>query len=99
MVTRRRLTIALAAGALAAPFASFPQQQQKIYRIGVLALAPSPSLDAFLLGLREHDYVEGRNAVIERRFTRDDVGNARALAQELVALKVDVIFASSSTFV
>ena len=97
--TRRKLLIALGVSALAAPLASFAQQLQKVYRIGVLTLAPSPLLDAFLQGLREHGYVEGKNILIERRFTGNEVGKARALAQELVALKVDVILASSSTFV
>ena len=36
MNNRRKLVIALGAGALATPFASFAQQQGKVWRIGLL---------------------------------------------------------------
>lgn len=36
MISRRRIVIALSAGALADPFASFAQQQGKVWRIGFL---------------------------------------------------------------
>ena len=102
MVTRRRVVIALGAGALAAPLVSFAQQP-KVWRIGILgsgsAAANNTVLNGVLQGLRELGYVEGKNILIERRFIGNDTGIARTLAQELVALKVDVILAQSSTFV
>jgi hypothetical protein len=37
MNNRRKLVIALGAGALTAPFGSFAQQQGKVWRVGFLA--------------------------------------------------------------
>ena len=76
------------------------QQTAKVARIGYLSssLASSPRLrDAFLQGLRDLGYVEGRNVVIEYREAEGKVERVPALAAELVALKVDVIFVGGST--
>lgn len=43
MSNRRKLIIALGAGALAAPFGSLAQQQGKIWRVGFLALPGQPA--------------------------------------------------------
>ena len=83
----------------AAPFAAEAQQAAKIARIGYLATnrATSPHLrEAFLQGLRDLGYVEGRNVVIEYRDAEGKVERLPALAAELVALKVDVIVASGT---
>ena len=53
--------------------------------------------DAFLQGLRELGYVEGRNVVIEYRYAEGKPERLPALAAELVALKVDVIVTVSNT--
>jgi putative ABC transport system substrate-binding protein len=98
VISRRKVLIALAAGALA-PTALRAQPAARIPRIGVLASTQNSLLDSFYQGLRDHGYVEGKNILLERRFTGNDVSKALALAQELAALKVDVIFAPSSTFV
>jgi putative ABC transport system substrate-binding protein len=68
-------------------------------RIGILSSAQSPPLDGFYRGLRELGYIEGKNILIERRFTGNDVRMALGHARELAALNVNVIYASSSTFV
>jgi hypothetical protein len=47
--------------------------------------------DAFLAGLSDLGYVEGRNIHIEFRFAEGDEDRLPALAAELVALNVDVI--------
>jgi putative ABC transport system substrate-binding protein len=52
--------------------------------------------EAFLQGLRELGYVEGRNVVIEYRSAEGKSERLAALAAELVALKVDVIVAPST---
>ena len=60
---RRDFIGSLAGGLLAAPFAAEAQQAAKVPRIGYLAnnLAASPHLrEAFLQGLRDLGYVEGR---------------------------------------
>ena len=49
------------------------------------------------MGLRELGYAEGQNIVIERRFGESNPDRLRKLAEELTALKVDVIVAFSTT--
>jgi putative ABC transport system substrate-binding protein len=49
-------------------------------------------VEAFLQGLRDLGYVEGRNVVIEYRSAEGKLERYPALVAELVALKVDVIF-------
>ena len=67
----QRRDLLLTAGALlAASLAAEAQQAPKIARIGVLAgsRAASPhTIEAFLQGLRDLGYVEGRSVVIELR--------------------------------
>jgi putative ABC transport system substrate-binding protein len=87
-------------GLLAAPFAAEAQQAAKIPRIGYLStdLAGNPqNHEAFLQGLRDLGYVEGRNVVIEYRDADGKDARLPALAAELVALKVDVIVAAAGT--
>jgi putative ABC transport system substrate-binding protein len=102
MNNRRKLLVALGAGALAAPFSSFAQQQGKVWRVGFLAQRSRPaSLDsdiygAFPRGMREFGYVEGKNLVIEWRFADGKVERLPGLAAELVRLKVDVIVAGAT---
>src|SRR5262249_61222604 len=98
-VDRRDMVLALLALG-AAPLAAEAQQAAKVARIGYLSssLASSPHLrDAFLQGLRDLGYVEGRNIVIEYRDAEGKPERAPALAAELVALKVDVILVAGST--
>jgi putative tryptophan/tyrosine transport system substrate-binding protein len=99
VTTRREFIGALAGGLLAAPLAAEAQQPVKIARIGYLAhhLAANPRLqEAFLQGLRDHGYVEGRNVVIEYRSAEGKPERLSALAAELVALKLDVILAAGT---
>jgi len=97
---RRKLIIALGACALAAPLGSFAQQQNKVWRIGLL-LERDPSdyvdrFDAFKAGMRELGYTEGRNYVIEQRSAQSELARLPALAAELLALKVDLILSSGT---
>jgi len=100
MNNRRKLLLALGAGALAAPFASLAQQPNKVWRVGFLALRsptawnPNASYDAFMQGMRELGYVEGKNLIIEWRLADGKVERLPALAAELVQLKVDVLVAA-----
>ena len=95
MINRRKLIVALGAGALAAPFGAFAQPQGKVWRIGILhseSLARSGDrVDAFRAGLRELGYEEGKNYVIEIRWAEGKNDRLPELAAELVRLKVDVI--------
>ena len=96
MITRRRVVLALGAGALA-PLASFAQQQPpKVARIGYLgptsgAASEPRYLEPLRAGLRDLGYVEGKNFVIEYRWAEGKNERLPELAAELVALKVDVI--------
>jgi putative ABC transport system substrate-binding protein len=65
---RRTFMAMLTGGIVVAPFAAEAQQAAKVARIGFLTFngAPNPHLrEAFLQGLRDLGYVEGRNLVIE----------------------------------
>src|ERR1700687_4775458 len=97
---RREFIAVLSGAAVAWPLGGSAQQAAKVARIGYLSpnLASSPHLrDAFLQGLRDLGYVEGRNVVIEYRDAEGKIERLPALATELVALKVDVIVTGGGT--
>jgi putative ABC transport system substrate-binding protein len=76
------------------------QQTKKVPRIGFLTTSPSDFPDrneAFRQGLRELGYIEGKNIVIEWRYTEGERDRHPALTAELVRLKVDIIVAGSPT--
>src|SRR5205807_7524406 len=86
---------------LLAPLAA-EGQTVKVPRIGYLVLSPlvdppTAERQAFLGGLRELGYVEGKNIVIEYRSANWNRELLPDLAQELVELKVDVIMAVPGT--
>ncbi|HEY7365527.1 MAG TPA: ABC transporter substrate-binding protein [Methylomirabilota bacterium] len=87
----------LVLGGLFSPVTAEAEQATKIARIGYLATnlagTPPASHVAFLEGLRDLGYVEGRNVVIEYRDAEGKVERFPALLAELIALKVDVIVA------
>jgi len=74
------------------------QQPKKVPRIGYLTLRASPTEndEAFLQGLRDLGYTDGRNIAIENRWAGGKTDRLPALAEELVRLKVDIIVASST---
>jgi putative ABC transport system substrate-binding protein len=95
MNNRRKLLVALGAGAFATPRACFAAQPAKVARVGFLGPTSAGSaksrIDALRAGLRELGYVEGKNLVIEFRWADDNDQLLPQLAAELVRLKVDVI--------
>ncbi len=100
---RRAAVIAsLALGLIAVPLAVEAQQPGKALRIGLLGTVPptdpaaSVLWEPLLQGLRDLGYVEGKNIVIERRYSEGRNERLPDLAAELVRLKVDVIVAASS---
>lgn len=101
MNNRRRLIAALGASALAAPLASFAQQQDKVWRIAFLGIASASGyvkeIDAIRTQLRELGWVEGRNIVIEYRWAENSPDRLRNMAMELAALKVDAIITHALT--
>jgi len=97
VTTRRQILIALGAGTLAAPFAS-RAEPQRIYRIGILQAGTRQDNEktsglAFLSGLAELGYIEGRNLVVETRYADGKLERLPALAAEIIATRPDLIFA------
>jgi len=87
---------------VAAPL-SAAQAPAKVPTLGYLvqfsgsAGPKSRNMVAFLQGLSDLGYVEGKNIAIEYRYTEGKNDRLPALAAELVALKVDVIVTETGT--
>jgi len=93
------LTLFISATLVLAPaYLAHAQKQASIPRIGVLLLGapPNANLDAFVQGLRELGYIEGKNILIEYRFAEGKADRLPELATELVQLKVDAIFTTGT---
>jgi len=93
------LTLFISATLVLAPaYLAHAQKQASIPRIGVLLLGapPNANLDAFIQGLRELGYIEGKNILIEYRFAEGKADRLPELATELVQLKVDAIFTTGT---
>ena len=94
---RREFISLMGAAALAGPLPA--HAQQPVRRIGVLMAfaADDPEgqarLAAFVEGLRQLGWTDGRNVKIEIRWPVGDAARSRS-AEELVALAPDVILAS-----
>src|SRR5262245_23369266 len=71
------------------------QQPAKVHKIGVLRADSPPNLSAetFQQAMRDFGYVEGKNIFIEYRCAEGKVDRLPKLAEELVGLNVDVIWA------
>ena len=95
MSHRRKLIVALGAGALAASLRTFAQQQAKVSRIGFLGAASAADYEkemgAMQAGLRELGYTVGQNIVFESRWAEGKYEQLPALAAELVLLKVELV--------
>jgi putative ABC transport system substrate-binding protein len=78
------------------PLAAAAQQAGRTPRLGYLTDRPGATAfdEAFLQGMRELGYVDGKNVVVEYRWGGGDAGRLPALAAELVAAKVDIIVTS-----
>jgi putative tryptophan/tyrosine transport system substrate-binding protein len=94
-MSRQLFCFAFAVLLLTLSISTEAQQTTKIRRIGYLATPSHSSIsdryDAFLYGLRELGYLEGKNIAIERRSADGKVERLPDLAAELVHLKVDII--------
>jgi putative ABC transport system substrate-binding protein len=100
---RRRDFVSLFGGAVAAwPLAARAQQSERMRRIGVLLPASSDDPDyqtrvsALAQGLALLGWNIGRNIRIDIRWAKGDPEQFRRDAEELVALRPDVLLASSS---
>jgi putative ABC transport system substrate-binding protein len=102
---RRREFITLAGGAVAWPLAARAQQPERMRRIGVLLPGTANDAEyqarmvAFLQGLQQLGWSEGRNVRIDTRWAAGDANLIRNYAAELIALAPDVILAPGNTTV
>jgi ABC-type uncharacterized transport system substrate-binding protein len=102
---RRREFITLLGGAVIAWPLAARAQQERIRRIGVLHSLASDDpegqarLTAFVQGLQELGWTDGRNVRIDYRWAAGDAERARRYAAELVALAPDVILAHGGSIV
>jgi putative tryptophan/tyrosine transport system substrate-binding protein len=99
---RRRNFIAGLGSAAAWPVVAGAQQVERVRRIGVLMAAEEDDplrkswLSAFIQGLSELGWTDGRNVRIDVRWAGENVDRMRMFAKELVDLKPDVFFAHST---
>jgi putative tryptophan/tyrosine transport system substrate-binding protein len=100
---QRRDFITLLGGAVALPLAARAQESERMRRIGVLL--PGTAADAeyqarmaaFLQGLQQLGWSDGRNVRIDIRYAAGDANLIRKYAAELIALAPDVILAPGTT--
>jgi putative tryptophan/tyrosine transport system substrate-binding protein len=107
---KRRVFITLLGGTvLAWPIVVRAQQAARLYRVGWLfAAVPlkdmggpdpvDPVSKAFVHGLRDLGYMEGRNLILERRSAEGKLERIGELAAELVGLNPDVIITGGGDF-
>jgi putative ABC transport system substrate-binding protein len=101
---RRREFITLIGGAVATwPVSTLAQQGEQPKRIGVLTGGAADDPDyqervaAFVQGLQELGWADGRNVRIDIRWGAGNAADIRRFAAELVALAPDVILATGTT--
>jgi putative ABC transport system substrate-binding protein len=101
MIVRREF-ITLLGGAAAWPLAARGQQSGGMRRIGLLDNLAENDPEgkvrhaAFLQALQELGWLEGRNLLVDYRWTAGDAGSGQKYAAELAALAPDVILATGS---
>lgn len=89
---RRTFIGAFAGGLLATPRLADGQRAERLHVVGFVSpVAPGPRDAAFLQGLQELGYVEGRNIRVELRFAEGRPERLPELIGELVRLHVDVL--------
>jgi putative ABC transport system substrate-binding protein len=97
----RLVGLVLALSLTLAPLATEAQQPAKIPHLGYLVLTPlsetpSPERAAFLAGLRELGWIDGKTIAIEYRSAKWNIELLDDLAEELVRMKVDIIVAAGA---
>src|SRR5215471_9685594 len=97
-IQRRGFILSLGGAVMALPLAARAQQPDRPKRIGMLMNLASDDpesqnrLAAFLQGLHQLGWIEGRDVRIYARWGAGDVDSFRRYAAELVALAPDVVF-------
>jgi len=95
---RRREFIAALGGAAVWPLATRAQQSGKVWRIGFLTPRSYPAppahdafSGAFIRGMNDLGYTEGKNLVVEWRYADGDYTRLAGFANELVEMRPPVI--------
>jgi putative tryptophan/tyrosine transport system substrate-binding protein len=102
-VRRREFITVLASAAAAWPLAARAQQGEGIRRIGVLMASAADDSEnqarmaAFLQGLAQLGWTDGRNLWIDTRWATTNADDLRRHAAELAALAPDVLIAATGT--
>jgi putative ABC transport system substrate-binding protein len=101
---KRREFITLVGSAVTAwPFAGLAQQPELLRRVGVLMSTAEDDVEskeriaAFLRGMQQLSWAEGRNLRIDVRWPSGDADRIRRYAAELIALAPDAILATGSS--
>ena len=104
-MNRRSFIAALGGAAAAWPLAARAQPPERIRRIGVLHTPAADDSEgqarsaAFLQGVQQLGWTDGRNVRIDTRWAAGDADRIRRYVAELVALAPDVILATGSATV
>jgi ABC-type uncharacterized transport system substrate-binding protein len=102
-IRRRQFITLLSGAAVAWPLAARAQQPDRMRRVGALMNTAADSADgqarfaAFVHGLQQLGWTDGRNARLDVRWAAGDPERIRRYAAELVALAPDVILATGGT--
>src|SRR6266550_8251627 len=100
---RRDFITLLGGAAVVWPLVARAQQPERMRRVGALINTAADSADgqarfaAFVHGLQQLGWTDGRNARLDVRRAAGDPERIRRYAAELVALAPDVILASGGT--
>jgi putative tryptophan/tyrosine transport system substrate-binding protein len=100
---RRREFITLLGGAAAWPLTARAQEPERVRRIGVLMASAADDSEsqariaAFLQGLQQLGWADGRNVRIDTRWATTNPDDIRRHAAELAALAPDVLVAATGT--
>src|SRR5215472_2057909 len=103
MIKRRELIMLLGGAAAVWPLAAKTQQRERMRRIGVLMTTVADDTEslarvgAFLQGLQELGWTDGRNVRIDYRWGSGNAERIRKSAAELVALAPDVILGNGTS--
>ena len=95
----RRVLLASAVTLICAHWVGATQRPAR-RRIGYLSIGGetdhAPYYESFRQGIKAHGYIEGENILIETRYSGNRLGALPGLAEELVRLKVELIFSSTT---
>src|SRR5262245_13939768 len=95
-MNRRTFLCGLTLGPLAVALTAEAQQMGKVWRIGLISVAYMRIEDVFFQHLRELGIVEGRNLVVERRYSEGRAERFAEFAAELPRLNLDVVLVTTT---